>query len=220
MMQYHKIQTVFKRDPDNNFKTLLTGEYALPEFAFLKDNEWVFTEKVDGTNIRIMWDGKNVVLGGKTDNAQIPAFLVERLQNLFCTTPARQRLADKLPDGGCLYGEGYGAKIQKGGGNYNADGVDFVLFDVKVGEWWLEEYNVLDVAAALSISTVPVIGRGTLHEMVARASDGFQSKWGDFEAEGIVARPATELRTRSGHRIITKIKHKDFALPAKLERRA
>jgi hypothetical protein len=28
------------------------------------------------------------------------------------------------------------------------------------------------------------------------------TKWGDFEAEGIVARPKAELLTRSGHRII------------------
>ena len=47
--------------------------------------------------------------------------------------------------------------------------------------------------------------------MVTAASQGFKSQWGDFMAEGIVARPAQELRTRDGHRIITKIKHKDFA---------
>lgn len=39
---------------------------------------------------------------------------------------------------------------------------------------------------------------------------GIKSQWGDFIAEGIVARPATELLTRNGERIITKIKHKDF----------
>jgi hypothetical protein len=54
MKEYHKIQTVFKRDPSNNYKTLLEGEFAIPEFGYLQDNEWVFTEKVDGTNIRVM----------------------------------------------------------------------------------------------------------------------------------------------------------------------
>ena len=70
MKEYHKIQTVFKRDPDNNFKTLLMGEYSLPEFEYLKDNKWVFTEKVDGTNIRVIWDGKDIFFKGKTDKAQ------------------------------------------------------------------------------------------------------------------------------------------------------
>ena len=37
MKEYHKIQTVFKRDPDTKFKTLLHGEYSLPEFEFLKN---------------------------------------------------------------------------------------------------------------------------------------------------------------------------------------
>ena len=46
--------------------------------------------------------------------------------------------------------------------------------------------------------------------MIAMARKGFDSIWGAFKAEGIVARPTVELRTRSGKRIITKIKHKDF----------
>ena len=58
-------------------------------------------------------------------------------------------------------------------------------------------------------------GRGTLHEMVEQARKGIKSTWGDFAAEGIVARPAVELKTRAGHRIITKIKSKDFALTQK-----
>lgn len=39
---------------------------------------------------------------------------------------------------------------------------------------------------------------------------GFKSTWGDFQAEGIVARPSVELKNRAGERIITKIKCKDF----------
>ncbi|MBU1082564.1 MAG: hypothetical protein KKB59_18905, partial [Spirochaetes bacterium] len=49
MQKYHKIQTVFKRDPETKFKTLLIGDFALPEFEYLKNNLWVYTEKVDGT---------------------------------------------------------------------------------------------------------------------------------------------------------------------------
>ena len=107
------------------------------------------------------------------------------------------------------HGEGYGAKIQKGGGNYRSD-QDFVLFDVKVGDWWLQRHDIEDVASKLSLDLVPIIGVGTLYEMADMANEGFSSRWGEFGAEGIVARPATELCTRAGHRIITKIKHKDF----------
>lgn len=215
MPEYHKINTVFKRDPNNKNKTLLIGEYSEPEFAYLAANEWVFTEKVDGTNIRVML-GPSVegafnvpVFGGKTDNATLPAELVRRLQERFSTTPARMLLREMFPDGGCLYGEGYGAKIQKGGGNYRAD-QDFVLFDVLVGSWWLERPNIEDVATKLGLDIVPIIGRGTLADMVEKTKAGFDSIWGPFKAEGIVARPAVELKTRAGHRIITKIKTRDF----------
>ncbi len=56
MREYHKIQTVFLRDPETNHRTLLEGQYAEPAFEFLAGNRWVFTEKVDGTNIRIIVD--------------------------------------------------------------------------------------------------------------------------------------------------------------------
>ena len=208
MKEYHKIQTVFKRDETSKFKSLIEGSYSLPAFEFLKDNQWVFTEKVDGTNIRIMVHERGVTFGGKTDDAQIPAHLVERLRSMF-GPDMEAKLRETFPDGGCLYGEGYGAKIQKGGGNYSQT-QEFVLFDVRVGEWWLEQANVEDVAGKLGLRAVPIIGSGTLDFMVDMARTGFNSQWGNFQAEGIVARPHVELKTRNGDRIITKIKTRDF----------
>lgn len=209
MKEYHKIQTLFKRDMENGAK-LIPGDWTTPELDFLQNNAWVFTEKVDGTNIRIMYDGQDIVFGGKTDDAQIPAFLVQRLDTLFKTITQREKFKEIFPDGtACLYGEGYGAKIQKGGGNYKST-QDFVLFDVKVGDWWLQRTDVEDVAQKLGIDVVPIIGEGTLNEAIEIAKTGFNSQWGAFAAEGIVARPKTELKSRNGHRIITKIKHRDF----------
>ena len=206
MEPYHKVQTVWLRDPNTKYKTLLRGEWALPEFAYLADSEWVWTEKVDGTNIRVMFDHGNILFGGRTDNAQLPAPLVQRLQDRFFGS---ELISEMFPCGACLYGEGYGAKIQKGGGNYRPD-QDFVLFDVRVGEWWLQRKDVKEVASKMGLDIVPIIGCGTLHEMIDHTAAAFQSTWGEFDAEGVVARPATELRTRCGHRIITKIKLKDF----------
>ena len=206
MNEYHKIQTVFLRDPATNHKRLLLGEWALPEFEYLQNNTWIFTEKVDGTNIRVMWDGQGLSFGGKTNNASIPAFLVNRLQETFTAAMFEKQFGETAA---CLYGEGYGAKIQKGGGNYRSD-QDFVLFDVKIGEWWLQRHDVQDIAGKFGIDIVPIIGDGTLHNMVAMVRDGFNSTWGDFIAEGIVARPAVELKARNGQRIITKLKHADF----------
>lgn len=219
MKPYHRIMTVLKRDPATNHKTLLK-EFATPEFEYLRGNSWAFTEKVDGTNIRIMSspDG-DVSFGGRTDNAQLPFPLVDRLHELF---PSHGKLHEQFPGGGCLYGEGYGAKIQKGGGNYSST-QEFVLFDVLVRskcelhlsctcqDWWLVRDAVQEVARDLKIHVVPFIGLGTLDDMIRIVRDrDLKSAWGDFPAEGIVARPFTELFNRRGARIITKLKARDF----------
>jgi len=209
MEKYPKINTVFKRDMLNKGR-IIEECYAQPEFEYLKDNKWVFTEKVDGTNIRIEWHrGVSRFFGGRTDNAQIPAFLISRLEELFSVDKLDSVITSKV-DHLCLYGEGYGARIQKGGGNYKSDGVDFVLFDVLVDSWWLKREDVVEIAHSLGIEVAPKVGTGTLLEGIELVRHGLRSYWGDFLAEGIVMRPEVELKTRAGHRIITKIKHKDF----------
>lgn len=208
MSEYHKIDTLFKRDMTSPRKSLIVGEWTSDTFEYLAGNQWQFTEKVDGTNIRVIIDGTagRIEFGGRTDNASIPAPLVKRLQDRLLTQEAA--LLAAFPAGGVLYGEGYGGKIQSGG-NYRAD-PDFVLFDVRVGGFWLRRDDVLDVASKFGLDVVPVIGQGTLLDAVESAREGFLSAWGNFTAEGIVARPTVELSDRAGHRIIAKIKHRDF----------
>ena len=203
-MEYHKIVTVYERNPDTKFRTLLEGQWGTPEFAYLKDLEWIWTEKVDGTNIRIIWDGEKVVFGGKTDNAQLYAPLVEWMQGKFYSG-AMARVFDGPAT---IYGEGFGAGIQ-GGGKYRKDTV-VIAFDVFMGGMWLRRESVEDIAKKLEFEIVPIIGRGPLIHAIELAKTGFKSVWGDFQAEGLVMRPAVEMRDRRGQRIITKIKAKDF----------
>jgi len=215
MQPYPSIKTVFDRDPENKYRTLLDNQWALPEFEYLRDNAWMFTEKIDGTNIRVGWescgpDATTPLLrfGGRTDNAQMPTFLFARLSELFTA----DKLAACFPDGGefTLYGEGFGARIQKSGGNYIPDGVDFILFDVLCQGVWLSRPNVEDIAEKLGIRIVPVVGYGTLSDAVEFTREGFNSVFGAFPAEGLVLRPTLELKNRQGHRIISKVKTKDF----------
>ena len=206
MTEYHKIQTMFKREMQNKGK-IIEGAWTCPEFEYLKDNEWTFTEKVDGTNIRISFQDGKITFGGRTDAAQIPSQLVTRLNDKFL--PLADLFAQNFADGCVLYGEGYGAKIQKGGGLYRSD-QDFVLFDVRVGKWWLQRKDVEDIAVVLGLDVVPIIGSGSLQDAIDKVKLGITSNWGNFEAEGIVARPRVELVTRGGQRIITKIKARDF----------
>lgn len=217
--QYHKIPTIWKRDVEARPARLLVGEYSSPELEALSDLCWDWTEKVDGTNVRVGWDGESVAFGGKTDRAQMPIHLMEELHRLFGGEEGEQLFEqvfnreshDEEAQYVTLYGEGYGAKIQKGGGNYNPEGASFVLFDVQIGHWWLLPKDVEGVAEALGVDSVPLVGRGTLHEASEAAKSGFESAWGEAVIpEGLVLRPPLGLCARSGRRIVAKIKQADF----------
>lgn len=210
MKEYHKIETLFKRDMKT--KKLICGDYANETFEYLKDNVWQFTEKVDGTNIRIYWDGHKVQFGGRTDNAQIPSHLINRLNELFGGEANEQLFEQKFGDKEVeLFGEGYGVKIQNGG-LYRND-VDFILFDVMIDGWYLKRESVEDIATYFGIDIVPIVLEGTLDDginYVLTQRKSIIAKNG-AEIEGVVGRPKTEMLARNGKRVICKIKYRDFA---------
>lgn len=215
MHEYPKINTIYKRDMEGNGKDMLVGEWSQPEFEYLKDNRWEWTEKIDGTNIRVNFDGNEVLFGGRTSKADIPAHLLEKLKELFPKELMASVFEPKdpsIPMNVTLYGEGYGAKIQKGG-NYLGKEVGFILFDIRIGEWWLKRTDNEAFAEKLGIPIVPVIGYGTLQEAVDYVFVGFKSTIAqnkDYDAEGLVLKPAVDLLDRGARRIITKIKTRDF----------
>lgn len=201
MNEYHKINGLYKRD---NKGFCIKDELSCPEFSYLYHEPWLWTEKVDGTNIRLHFSADGFRIGGRTDNAQIPSFLLDRLQTIAENAP-------ELDGEITLYGEGYGAKIQKGGGNYKSDGVDFVLFDVYCGGYWLQREDVEKVAESFGIAVVPIVEANcTIEDMEEAVACGIPSTWGDFEAEGVVGVPKVQLFDRYGKRIITKLKTKDY----------
>jgi ATP-dependent RNA circularization protein (DNA/RNA ligase family) len=215
MSKYHKIPTVYMRNPENRGKTLIEGAFATPELEMLAGLEWEWTEKVDGTNIRVCYNQGRVIFGGREENSQAPFTLMNQLNWLFQPTNLSSVFGIDTSDV-VLYGEGYGRDIQKAGKLYLPHDVGFILFDVKIGDLWLERKNVVDIANKLNVAHVPVQGRGTLFEAVESVrlwrANPFPSKISENGAvsEGLVMRPSTELLTRTGERIIAKIKVKDF----------
>lgn len=206
MKEYHKIDSVYKRDQRGKF---LIGEFSRPEFEYLKDCPWLWTEKIDGTNIRIMWDGKDIRIGGREENSQINTKLLAWINDhISPETFFKACLEQPL----CLYGEGYGAGIQKGGGNYSSE-QKFILFDVKIGNFWLERKNVEDIANKLGLDVVSKVSNLTLDEMIQEFQKGelWTSDVNDKATmEGVVGTPLVPLFARNGDRIITKIKYRDF----------
>lgn len=210
MKTYHKIQNIFNRETFGNNK-LIENDYTNKTVEFLKDIDWVWTEKVDGTNIRVYWDGYKVSLGGRTDKADIPNHLKERLEELFCTSEKEEIFESLFGEKEViLFGEGYGVKIQKGG-NY-IDNVDFILFDIQINDNFLERKDVEDIAKSFNIDVVPIVGHGTLEEAINFVKTKPMSTIGKKKAEmeGIVVRPSIELNERNHNRVIVKIKARDF----------
>lgn len=211
MQKYTKIQTLFKRctekGPDKN--KLIEGDWTLPEFEILKDVMWDATEKIDGTNISVIWNREleEVEFAGRDENAQIPARLVNYLIKKF---KVDRFLETDLPSM-IIYGEGYGDQIQKVGKDYIPDGVSLKSFDVFCAGLWLERKNLEDISEKLFIDPVPSLGPKTLNEAIGMASAGFESLVGEnLMAEGLVLRAPCGVLTRQGERLITKIKTKDF----------
>lgn len=207
MREYHKIQSIYQRDEvTRKFKM---GEFSLPEFEYLYNNLWHVEEKINGTNVRVMYDGNTLTFGGKTDRAQMPVSLVNVLKETFSFELMQFVFPSEELTQVCLYGEGYGKGIQKGG-SYLPDRVDFMLFDVWINGWWLTRDAVKGISIKLDINKVPSLGTMTLKDAEELTRKGFQSTIGACAAEGVVCRPEIDLYCRNGRRVITKIKTTDF----------
>ena len=208
MNDYPKINTLYMRDEK---KVIIPTEYTKEEFHYLENNLWECTEKIDGTNIHIdLIDGK-INFCGRTENASIPAPLVSVLQTLFTKEIMEEVFG--VGTNVSVYGEGYGRKIQGCGGRYIQDGVNFILFDVKIGDFWLSRTNCEGIAEKLNIQIVPLIGYMTIPDAAKIVENGFKSLISEdceLYAEGLVLKVPNGLRFRNGERIITKIKHVDY----------
>lgn len=215
-LEYPKIETVFQRDISGT-KKLIEGQYRDETVEYLAGLEWIATEKIDGTNVRVCWDGHAVEFKGRTDSAQLPAALFAKLNQLFGGEQNEQLFEQAWGETPVmLCGEGYGAKIQGCGWRYIPDGVSFRLFDVFIPSQnlWLRRDSVLDVARTFGVECAPAVASGTLMELVAYVKCRPCSQIAADSSllmEGVVARPAVELKNRRGGRVIVKIKARDFA---------
>ncbi len=179
-----------------------------------------------------------VRIAGKTDNAQIPPKLDKFMKENYPNDKVLAALGlkdyipveewakhkwvaedgvtpnyDSIPNIYTIYGEGYGAGIQKAGGNYIKNGVGFIVFDVKVNDIYLLTSARDEITTKLGAPIVPFIGNFTLDEAIDFVRKGFKSTIAenkDYIAEGLVLRPAYGLKNRMGKRLIVKVKYEDF----------
>lgn len=208
MVEYNKIDTVYERDVTGS-KKLIEGSFRSETVKYLAECKWRFTEKIDGTNIRIHWDGHKITFGGRTESASIPSHLVNKLNNMFLSNEVEELFEQKFGEKEViLFGEGYGSKIQKGG-DYRPD-VGFILFDVMIGENYQPRETVEDIAQCFGLEIVPIILIGTIQDAVDFVKSKPSSTIGKAKMEGVVGCPLVEMKDRVGKRVIVKIKVCDF----------
>jgi ATP-dependent RNA circularization protein (DNA/RNA ligase family) len=205
MREYQKIETVFERDPTT--KKLIYGKFRNETVEYLKNNIWWITEKIDGTNIRVVWDGHKFSFYGRTDKADIPKPLLEKLNEIFNYEQEQvfeQMFSEKEV---IIFGEGIGEKIQCGlyGKEYR-----LLVFDIMINGKYLQLDQAFEIAQELGLETVPTIYEGyTLIDAIDLVQDyATNIKLGQIE--GVVARPIFTLYDNNFDRVLVKIKVRDF----------
>lgn len=214
IMNYPKINTLFKRDENN---IIIPSQFTEHSFEYLKDNKWECTEKIDGTNIHVdlisnEFGEISLIYNGRTNKANIPEHLLSKLKVIFNKDVLSEYFKISSMTEIRLFGEGYGAKIQKGG-NYISNDVDFILFDININGIWLKRESIEQISKDLGLKIVPIIGYMTMKEAIDYAYKGFKSTISenkDYLAEGLVLKTPDGLLDRTGRRIVTKIKTVDF----------
>ena len=219
-MEYHKINGLYKRynklehptlPEGKRYNEFIIGDFAQPEFEYLFNNQWVWSEKLDGTNMRIYleWDyEKNLSykIRGKSEDANLPTKLHEWIVNWIESNKQNLNNTFITSNNVLLYGEGVGDKIQLGG---NFGEQHFKLFDIYINGFYLEKPAITEIASLINLDTVNY-WYGTIQEAIDKVKTKPLSAFGNFPIEGYVGQPAVRLFTAKGERICTKIKVKDF----------
>lgn len=206
MKEYRKIQNVFKFD--EKYKKIVDLNEP---FKSLSELTWVGTEKVDGTNIRIHWDGHKIEIGGRTDKAQFQDDLKTYLDSIFLTEEMEYIFEQVFGEKDVMiFGEGYGPKIQNGG-TYS-DTPKFIVFDIDINGYHLNRTKVNEVSEKLGLDSVPIVFSGDIYDAIKFIGSNPNSRINaKHEMEGLVLElEDLDIYDSKGERIKCKCKYRDI----------
>lgn len=207
MIEYQKIETLHAFDQETK---KYKKDYYNPIVAYLAPLPWICSEKFDGTNIRVHYDGHRVEWSGRTDKSTLPAEIEKLLSDTFGESEIifEQNFEDKDV---ILFMECYGGKVQ--GGIYGGK-ERLIGFDVMVNGTYLDKSQVADVMGKFGVEAVEFFEVPNLAEAerialewapATHVEDGKKTR-----IEGLVCVPKARLYDFRGHRICVKIKHRDL----------
>ena len=212
--KYAKFSSPFKKD--EKFKNMMDENQYLPE------GRWIKTEKIDGTNIRIILtkpddiNKREILIGSrklilnpddKSSNIYYDCLKEVNLNKL-------NEYFDDINSTIIIYGEGYGAGIQKGG-KYSSK-KNFRIFDIRIGEAYQDYEYIKKVCIDNQLNIVPVLGVVRYIDYTSCVNDLKQFKetllkeGSGGKPEGIVYKFEPVLLNKYKERLIFKIKFKDF----------
>ncbi len=196
----------------------IEGIYSNPIFKYLRDCSWLWSEKLDGTNIRIIVPSQEnpdirIKIKGRDDNSSIPQVLIDWILDWIHREDAIIR--DSFVNGAILFCEGVGENIQKG----HLFGMQHLkLLDIKVGNFWLEKTSIAEIATSLYLDFAPIRLEGTIQDAInfvqgnqrSAFDNGLLEDRTSLRIEGLVGQPYHRLFDAQGNRIQVKIKWEDF----------
>jgi ubiquitin len=166
-------------------------------------------EKIHGSSAHLQWKDNKIIFfsGGEKHETFKKIFDEEFLTNKF------KELFEGINT--TIFGEVYGGKCQGMSETYGKE-MKFIVFDVKVGDNWLDVPNAEDVAKKLNLEFVDYKLINANLKEIDFERDRFSSQaiingcGNDKLREGIVLRPLIEVTKNNGDRIIVKHKRDEF----------
>lgn len=225
---YPKITSPFVRDKETGICNI--AEFADTQLEMLNGIKWIYTEKIDGTSTAVYWNGDTFEFYGHTTKSQMQKNVLEYLQSIFYKDSPMENLFEELFEDKCVFimGEAYGDNIGQGK-NYS-DAVRFSVFDIYVlpagtdasnglpsGGAWLEWDSVKEICEKLGLERVPEVNWSSSTSLITATTKccfnsivAKENGKPPYLAEGVIARPATNIYKHNGNLIRTKIKVKDY----------
>lgn len=198
-----KTKTLFQRD--DKFK-VITGQLTDERFGYI--DKWLLTEKMDGTSVIISTKDRTWSYHGRTAKSQFTPAMAEFLD--YQSQSAANNLWHSIIPQADIYAELFGEGIQ--GNPHGMKGMHLRVFDVRIGDFWLDYENMCDVSDKAGLNTVAYLGTVSVSDAVGFVKERQRPVTGFTDyVEGVVARTPKYLYDNQGTRLVWKLKRKDFA---------
>lgn len=212
--KYEKFSSPFEKDEKFINKPELTQK--------LPKGEYIVTEKIDGTNIRLIFtkpeEGKEreILVGSRklilNQEDKSSKQYIDCIKEV--NLPKLAEYFKNVNSTIIIYGEGYGAGVQKGG--IYSSIKNFRVFDIRIGHAYQDWNYVEKVCIDNQLNIVPVVGtvkeinyHNCLYELNEHKETLIKEGTGG-KSEGLVFKFNPVLLNKYGERLIFKVKHKDF----------